>query len=399
MLFLKKSVNMGTLGNRSNTSIEDSSKYLNSLQYLIGSYEFKNTNYSLTNVNVFKFDNTLFKTPMPNPGIIQETNIGILTEEPDALSSLNWFNNTETLEPLARESSEFLKSYTNQTLCELIDIKNDNSINILYVNRIPEIFKDIILEIIKKLNLKFDLIYIKEETFYLNQFLFSIMKIYPNLKEISYYSNNFNNYIVDKQNSNISNNLIENFKIEVPFQFSYLLPSQERQLLDKIVLKTRLNNTENKLIISTGVFWSLYRLDFDSKMSLLRIFNDRKHIETSSNENFDALTFNCDGLLIAKNQLSLKTLKLLGGYNKSVVLTPSFFGYIKDKIYAVKVIINDESPLHLHESPIIIIARSPDATLIEANNIDNWTVVDEYITLSAKISYNRRIKLTVDSGV
>lgn len=390
-------MNMGTVvGNGSNTSIEDSSKYLNSLQYLIGSSEYKNINYSLTNVNVFKFDNALFKTPMPNPGIIQQANISILTEEPDALSSLNWFSNIETLEPLVKESSEFLKLYLNQTLCELIDIKIESSINILYVNRIPEIFKEIILEIIKKLNLKFDLIYIKEETFYLNQFLFSIMKIFPNLKEITYYSNDFSNYIIDKhpvQNNN--NNSIEYFKIEVPFQFSYLLPRQERHLLDKIVLKTMLNNAESKLIISTGVFWSLYRLDFDSKMSLLRIFNNRQRIETSSDEAFDALTFNCDGLLIGKNQLSLKTLKLLGGYNKSVVLTPSFFGFIKDRIYAVKVIINDESAQHLHDA-IVIIARSADATLIEANDINNWTVVDEYISLSAKVSYNRRLKLNVD---
>ncbi|KAH3668605.1 hypothetical protein OGAPHI_002359 [Ogataea philodendri] len=328
-------------------------------------------------IHVYDFDNSLFYSPLPNPMLFNAESIELLTKNPDPMSKYNWFSNVQILQEVRKNVSgeELWSSILSQLVVN--SHKNQDTLTILSVTRIPELFASIILDLLRSVQLdtKFDCILVNEDPNYLDWVISATASSFVGIQEISYYS--------PTNQLNISG--VRCLNIKVPFQTSYLLPQTEVSTVHEMLIGEPFE-------LRRSIFWSFYMLSPDSRQEVLRRTVTEEFIPSEDREE---LVFEAEGVLIGKNQLSQAKLEELGGLSKKVVLGALSFGSIKGRIYAMRVLINDsnaQSQTYL-QPPAIVIARKPDVLLKEVEEITNWEITRDLFRLDAQIEYKQIFKI------
>ncbi|KAJ2522384.1 hypothetical protein GGI11_001745 [Coemansia sp. RSA 2049] len=112
----------------------------------------------VTKVSIFDFDNTLFKSPLPNPRIWDKTLIGMLKS-----TDLGWFHDSRTLD------KPYLKYTRNHWIGETVKqvrnevMNSDTTLVVLLTGRSHSSYRPLILDLVSRNpDLHFDLVVLKE---------------------------------------------------------------------------------------------------------------------------------------------------------------------------------------------------------------------------------------------
>ncbi|KAG7748421.1 hypothetical protein KL912_002326 [Ogataea haglerorum] len=336
---------------------------------------------SVERIHIYEFDNALFRTPLPNAYLFNSDSIDLMTKNPDPLSKFNWFSSVRVLKEVGKtrvdETSLNTEGLWNEILRQLIVDSNEdrNTLTILSVTRIPELFTSMILRLLKTAQLDdcFDCILMNEDPNYLDLVVSATTPLCHQLKEITVYA-------ATKQ---LQVDGVGCLNIAVPFESSYLLPQLEVAIVQEMLLGEPFQ-------LRRSIFSSYYMLSPESRQELLRRTVTEDFILP---EDRPGLFFEGEGVLIGKNQLSQSKLDELGGISKPVIIGAVSLGSIKGRIYAMRVIINDENAQTYLQPPVIVIARKPDVLLKEVEQIENWQTTRELFSLEARIEYKQIFKI------
>ncbi|ODV85274.1 hypothetical protein CANARDRAFT_7917 [[Candida] arabinofermentans NRRL YB-2248] len=339
----------------------------------------------------YKFDHTLFKTPVPNPSLFASTTIDTLTNSVDPLSSLNWYASTGVIRKMYNPDVESMyDKYWNKTLIQLIQLTENKPgvLSILISDRIPELFSDLIVQLLELKQLPFDAILITEKKHILDELITSCHLYYPQLNEITYYSNTPDIELT----SDKLFPTIDFFKIKVPYQSSNLLPVVEVSIVQGMM--DIYSTTEQKippLQFRKAVYSSQYRLTYHSHIKFLKKFITENFIPESYRSN---LIFEGLDVFICKNQISSSKLAKLGGVGKKVKFGTLSQGKIEGKIYAIKLLCNDENiETLIPNGPFLVLARAEGVPLLEVENITDWQMTDELVDLEGYITHTEKLKI------
>jgi hypothetical protein len=154
-------------------------------------------------LHVYDFDNTLFKTALPNPALWNQPATGMLTS-PDAIVNGGWWHDPRFLAATGKgvehEIKRAYKGFWNERIVELVHLsmQQKDALTVLLTGRGEQRFADLIRRICKSRGLDFDMVVLKPVVAPTNQpftstmqfkqiFLESLMETYHEAVEIRIY--------------------------------------------------------------------------------------------------------------------------------------------------------------------------------------------------------------------
>ncbi|GMF02930.1 unnamed protein product [Ambrosiozyma monospora] len=192
-------------------------------------------------------------------------------------------------------------------------------------------------------------------------------------------------------------------ELEIPLISSLVQNNNQPRLINN---KMRPPNNTKKL--SRSVKGSYYRLPLEEIQKLHRAIipficeHDYQFLQMIDLAAEGDYTFkDSDGVpIIAQNTLSGRHSSELGGIGKKILMGVVSMGYIKGKIYAVKLIANYE-PVHCYlahpkKNPhelFICICRRTDIPLEEIDKIKRWYVTPEMLSLETTIEHRYHLDI------
>ncbi|CAI4219590.1 unnamed protein product [Parascedosporium putredinis] len=154
-------------------------------------------------IHIYDFDNTLFKTPLPNPSLWNGLTIGLLSS-PDTLINGGWWHDSRILEAtgdgVEKEEQRAYGGWWNEKIVKLVrlSMKQEDALCVLLTGRSEHAYADLIKRICKSKKLEFDMMGLKprvgpqDERFantmvFKQAFLEAIMETYKFATEIRIY--------------------------------------------------------------------------------------------------------------------------------------------------------------------------------------------------------------------
>ncbi|ROW01804.1 hypothetical protein VPNG_07812 [Cytospora leucostoma] len=154
-------------------------------------------------LHVYDFDNTLFKTPLPNQKLWNGHTIGLLSN-PDAFANGGWWHDARILEAtgegIAREEPRAWDGWWNEKIVELVELslKQKDALTVLLTGRAESGFGELVKRIVASRGLDFDMVSLKpsvgpnkerfDNTMHFKQvFLRNLMETYRDAEEIRIY--------------------------------------------------------------------------------------------------------------------------------------------------------------------------------------------------------------------
>lgn len=353
-------------------------------------------------VDIFKFDHSLFETPIPNYSLFNSDSIQILTDRsPD--NDLDWYKEPTFLSMAGvrvfEDGSYPQNKMWNDTLCSIVrhNISDNWRISILYCDRQwTEATQNIIENLLRVRNLEFSSIEITEEPF--EDLVCRIIQQFQP-REISYYANRDEKEdIIATYMKNMHSN-IDYFRINVQFLYSFINPYVEFKKVVVLINKHNGNlNSGSPTTMSKLYFGTYFRIFYAGRRELLNKFVTNEFIP----EKFQAkLKFEASRVNISNRRIPTSEFKQYGQLNGRSMLRPIQKGCIPGIIYALKVLICDcnANSFLYGESPIVIIAYDPmisRANLgLYVRQIPVWEPVNEVTIVDCSLRVERLLRINL----
>ncbi|VEU23562.1 DEKNAAC104463 [Brettanomyces naardenensis] len=348
----------------------------------------KNGRVKRRRVDIYRFDHSLFKTPIPNYRLYTDSTIELLTGS-SSQNKLNWYRDygilasagsatgpagnavvqpamwNERLVQLARKSSEDADTVT-VLLCERPDTAP---------------FQKVILNLIERRHLHFDLTKMLVHPESLKMCMEWLLGIFPDTSEISYYASK--EYITDHEITRYMtrhHSGINFFRIGVPFVFSFLDSDTECLLVDKLV--GRYNQIRKPAaIISKSMQGMAFKLSIrDTKLLLSSLLKEEEEYIPSNLR--DKLVFDASEIRVSYHMLSKEKSLKLGAFGKSIPVEVKEFGCIPGTVYVVKVSLPTRNHVYCYGNiPLIVVAYDlsidPRKLGSYINGITRWVRLPE----------------------
>ncbi|QPG77331.1 hypothetical protein FOA43_004740 [Brettanomyces nanus] len=312
-------------------------------------------------VDIFKFDNTLFKTPLPNYELFSSDSIDILTDQ-SPQNFLNWFRDYAILSSAYEENGLPKDASRNQLMWNepLVDIARDsihdpNTLTVLYASR-PDVpaFQKCIHDLTKLRGLLFDLVHLSLPRYGIPDFIDNLTDMQPDVDEINYYANvdqTEDNALAEFMYQSYAN--IDFYRIPVAFQRSYINPTSEFKLVLSMV--SRYNRiSETKAIVTRSRNGTVFRLPIQERKRLLQLCMNGDFI---SKKEYSHLKFDATDIPVTTHQLSREDEDKIGRLGEIMEVVPTSMGCIPGRIYVVKVQMKDIGLSFLYsKDPLIVIA-------------------------------------------
>ncbi|KAG5975146.1 hypothetical protein E4U55_007840 [Claviceps digitariae] len=154
-------------------------------------------------LHVYDFDNTLFKTPLPNPALWSGPTMGLLATQ-EAFSNGGWWHDSRILaatgQGLEKEEPRAWEGWWNENVVELarLTMKQPDALCVLLTGRSEKGFSDLVKRMVAAKGLDFDIVSLKPQVSPTNQrlqntmhfkqtFLAVLMETYSQATEIRVY--------------------------------------------------------------------------------------------------------------------------------------------------------------------------------------------------------------------
>ncbi|KAK3320076.1 hypothetical protein B0T19DRAFT_404604 [Cercophora scortea] len=361
----------------------------------------------IKHIHVYDFDNTLFKTPLPNPKIWNGPTIGTLAN-PDAFVNGGWWHDSRILaatgEGHAKEESRAWNGWWNEKVVELVELsmQQKDALCVLLTGRSESGFSDLIKRMVASKGLEFDLISLKPQVgpdnqrfgstmIFKQRFLEALMETYRYAEEIRIYEDRpkhvkvFRDFMTDynkKQNgAGITRGPITAEVIQVADMATNLDPTSEVAEVQRLIndhnahisslKKHSRNGRSERLVIKKTVFYTGYLISSADTQRLLTLAQIPHNLPETE------LKYHANNIMICPRPCPTSILEKVGGKGSKMTWEVTGTACFENNIWAaclkpvpVTAKFHTDNP-----SPLVVLALRKGARPIDAGKIQNWQPV------------------------
>ncbi|OIW26415.1 hypothetical protein CONLIGDRAFT_580629 [Coniochaeta ligniaria NRRL 30616] len=355
-------------------------------------------------IHVYDFDNTLFKTPLPNPQIWNGPTIGQLSN-PDIFTNGGWWHDSRILAATGggheKEEPKAWEGWWNEKIVELVRLSQEqpDALTVLLTGRSESGFSELIKRMVAAKKLDFDLISLKppvgpanerfSSTMHFKQmFLKALMETYKHAEEIRIYEDRirhvkgFRDFLADY--NKVQNGIggrptrgpISAEVIMVPDQATTLDPVAEVAEVQHLINEHNEHVTKNnmpgqRLTIKKTVFYTGYLIDAADSQRLLTLAQIPAALKN------DELKYHANNIMITPKSCPPQILKKVGGIGAKMTWEVTGTACFENSIWAASVQpVPATARFHTdNPSPFVVLALRRGAKPIDATRIQNWQPV------------------------
>ncbi|KAB5526305.1 hypothetical protein GE09DRAFT_975977 [Coniochaeta sp. 2T2.1] len=352
-------------------------------------------------IHVYDFDNTLFKTPLPNPQLWSGPTIGQLAN-PDVFVNGGWWHDSRILAAtglgLEKEESRAWEGSWNEKIVELVRLSEQqpDALTVLLTGRSESGFSELIKRMVTAKELDFDLISLKPavgpnnerftSTMHFKQmFLKALMETYKQAEEIRIYEDRvkhvkgFRDFLADY------NKVAQHdpgARIRGPITGEVIMVADQQATLDPIaeVAEVQLlinehnehvtkQNTPNlRLTIRKNIFFTGYLIGEEDQQRLLTLAQIPAGLRN------DELRYHANNIMITPKPCPPHILKKVGGLGAKMTWEVTGTACLDSSIWAACVApVPATARYHTdNPKPLVVLALRRGARPIDATRIHSW---------------------------
>ncbi|EAQ92180.1 hypothetical protein CHGG_00415 [Chaetomium globosum CBS 148.51] len=380
-------------------------------------------------IHVYDFDNTLFKTPLPNPKLWNGPTIGMLSN-PDAFVNGGWWHDSRILaatgEGLAKEEPRAWDGWWNEKIVELIHLSNKqkDAVCVLLTGRSESGFGELIKRMVKSKGLEFDLISLKPSVGPNNEritntmvfkqiFLEALMETYKHAEEIRIYEDRIKHVkgfrdFLDEYNIRKLNGMegaptrgtINGEVIQVVDIATFLDPIVEVAEVQQIITdhnaalsKRRRGSKGERFAIKKTVFYTGYMINNADTQRLLTL------AQTPQNLSEGDIKFHANNIMICPRPCPPGILEKVGGMGNKMTWEVTGTANLENSIWAVCVKpVPATAKFHTGDPvPLVVLALRKGARHAEAGKIQKWQPVTPDKAFRFETTVGEKILLRIES--
>ncbi|KAK4187825.1 hypothetical protein QBC35DRAFT_474113 [Podospora australis] len=374
-------------------------------------------------IHVYDFDNTLFKTPLPNPKIWNGPTIGSLSN-PDAFVNGGWWHDSRILaatgEGLAKEEPRAWNGWWNETIVELVKLsaQQKDALCVLLTGRSESGFSDIVKRMVDSKGLEFDLMSLKpavgpnNERFastiaFKHAFLEVLMETYKYAEEIRIYEDrvkhvkSFQDFLANfnkKQSSTPTRGPINGEVIHVADMVTYLDPIVEVAEVEQIVkdhnaslAKRRRGIRGEKLTIRKSIFYTGYLINSADAQRLVNLMPIPQLPESE-------LKYHANNIMICPRPCAAHVLEKVGGIGSKMKWEVTHTACFENNIWAVRVRpVPADARIHTSgDVPLVVLALRKGARHVDAGKIQSWQPISPAQSFVFETTVGEKVLLRVE---
>ncbi|KAK4161679.1 hypothetical protein QBC43DRAFT_323420 [Cladorrhinum sp. PSN259] len=377
-------------------------------------------------IHIYDFDNTLFKTPLPNPKIWNGPTIGTLSN-PDCFVNGGWWHDSRILaatgEGIAKEEQRAWDGWWNEKIVELIHLSNKqkDALCVLLTGRSESGFSELIKRMVTSKGLEFHMISLKPAVGPDNQrfqstiqfkhvLLECLMETYKNAEDIRIYEDrvkhvkSFRDFLNDfnkKQHSNPTRGPINGEVIQVADMVTYLDPIVEVAEVQSIVndhnaalSKRRRGTRGDPLAIRKSVFYTGYLVKDTDAQRLLSL------VQIPQNLPEGELKLHASNIMICPRPCPAHILEKVGGMGAKMKWEVTGTACFENNIWAVALRpVPASAKYHISSpTPFVVLALRKGARHVDAGKIHNWQPVSPDKAFTFETTVGEKILLRIENA-
>ncbi|KAI1841215.1 hypothetical protein JX265_013174 [Neoarthrinium moseri] len=358
-------------------------------------------------IHVYDFDNTLFKTPLPNPKLWNGQTLGSLAS-PDIFINGGWWHDSRILaatgDGVEREEPRGWDGWWNEKIVQLVQLsmEQDDALSVLLTGRSERGFSDILKRIVASKKLDFDMVGLKPavgpnseritSTMNFKQlFLESLMETYRNAEEIRVYEDRIRHVQGFRSFFTDYNRRQEGYggqKTRGPITAEVIHVAEISTFLDPVVEVAEIQHLINShnallrakpssqrggkgqgpLIIKKTVFFTSYMVDKPDTKKLLKLANFPAGSDLKVHGN---------NIMICPRPCPQSILDKVGGMGAKLKWKVTGTACFENSIWAASVEpVPSNAKYHTdNPSPLVVLALRKGARPMDAGKIQNWQPV------------------------
>ncbi|KAF4456587.1 hypothetical protein F53441_1331 [Fusarium austroafricanum] len=354
----------------------------------------------IKSLHVYDFDNTLFKTPLPNPQLWNGPTIGTLSNQETFVNG-GWWHDSRILaatgEGIDVEEKRAWEGWWNDKIVDLVKLsmKQKDALCILLTGRSERGFADLVKKMVMAKGLKFDMIGLKpavsptnqkfQSTMHFKQlFLGALMETYKQADEIRVYEDRpkhtkgFRDFFAEfnrQQNMTPTRGPITAEVIQVADCATTLDPVIEVAEIqhminvhNEMVSKQSPRGRQHRLRIKKTVFFTGYMIGPEDTKKLIKL----AHIPQNMPQH--ELKYHGNNILICPRPCPASILEKVGGMGSKMKWEVVGTACFENSIWAAQLRpIPQHAKFHTdNPSPLVVLALRKGIRPMDAGKIQNW---------------------------
>lgn len=356
----------------------------------------------ITEIHVYDFDNTLFRSPLPNPALFTYKAIGALSDGTTMLD-LGWWQDPVPFDKIAETSadgSRHWNSYWNDDILPLLELshKNEQVLTIIMTGRKKHLFRGIMSEMLQSKGITADAVVLKEGKFvntisYKTQVLVDMLERYTNVKLVKIFEDRENqmkgfqkflNEYIDAVNPEMVYSIIPVYALKC-----FLSPQDEIEVVTNEITKynNKVSNMRSKAhskkyaslaLRKSFVFVSYYLSELERAVVLRDIQQELPDVFTK--EVMDTYRFELEHIPLTRGMMARKTYMSLSKSHKELQWNLTHVG-LGDGIISFKVAPCTDDVIKTLLTPALL----PACTSSTSNTVpEDYSAISDWIDIQAK---------------
>ncbi|KAH7015172.1 hypothetical protein EDB80DRAFT_568261 [Ilyonectria destructans] len=355
----------------------------------------------IKSLHVYDFDNTLFRTPLPNPSLWNGPTIGTLSSQ-DVFVNGGWWHDNRILSATGggvdKEEERAWDGWWNDKIVDLVrlSIKQKDALCVLLTGRSEKGYADLVRKMVKAKDLDFDMVGLKPQVSPSNQrfqntmhfkqlFLEALMETYKNAEEIRVYEDRpkhtkgFRDFFAEynrRQNAMPTRGPLTAEVVQVADATVSLDPVVEvaevQHMInihnDTVTKQPSSTKRQNKLRIKKTVFFTGYMINPEDTKKLIKLAQIPPNLPQNE------LKYHGNNILICPRPCPASILEKVGGMNSKMKWEVTGTACFENSIWAACLRpVPATAKFHTdNPSPLVVLALRKGARPIDAGKIQNW---------------------------
>ncbi|KAK7753323.1 hypothetical protein SLS62_004613 [Diatrype stigma] len=387
---------------------------------------------SISTIHIYDFDNTLFKTPLPNPKLWNSHTLGQLQSQ-DIFINGGWWHDARILaatgDGVEREEPRAWQGWWNEKIVELVQLsmKQRDALCVLLTGRSESGFADLLRRIAKSKGLEFDLIGLKptvgpnserfRNTMHFKQlFLEAVVETYKDATEIRIYEDRPRHVSGFRTFFSEYNQRLQSLGFQAPrapIAAEVIQVADISTNLDPVVEVAEVQHLvnshnaligqrsqggrRNRLMIRKTVFFTSYMISPEDTKKLLGLVPSLPSSSSAAADGSE-LKLHANQIMISPRPVQKNILDKVGGMNARMKWEVVATGCFENSIWAVRVQPVPANARYHVENPIpfVILAIRKGARPADAARIQHWQPVPPEKTFVFETTVGEKVMLRIE---
>ncbi|KAI0165200.1 hypothetical protein GGR52DRAFT_575291 [Hypoxylon sp. FL1284] len=373
-------------------------------------------------IHVYDFDNTLFKTPLPNPKLWNNTTYAQLSS-PSIFLRGGWWHDPRILaatgEGVEQEEKRAWSSWWNEKIVELVRLtmQQEDALCVLLTGRSEPEFSQLLKKIITSKGLDFDMVGLKppvgpnnerfQSTMNFKQiFILSLLATYTNLDEIRIYEDRhehvvrfrdfldeYNKQRVNRGIAALTAEVVEVAEISTNLDPVVEVAEVQHMINDhnELLKQQPANGRKDRLHIKKSIFFTSYMIEPPDTARLIALLN-------SIEPGIDDLKYLANTILITAKPCPKSVLDRIGGMHSKMKWAVADIGSYSKNLWAIRVKpVPANAKYHTdNPSPSVVLGLRRGARPADVNKIQHWQPIPPGKSFAFETTVGEKVLLRID---